>query len=426
MGDPIQRRRRQAHDLVKLPRSAALSQLYRSAERLSPPNHPPLSMFSAGVIWDWVKHYLKYVFNAKHGFVDSSASPVQAVYPLTGDDNTPIRVAIAGDWGTGTDEAAHVASTMEDFHPHYTIHLGDVYYVGDPPEVNENCLGIPNPENNYDPVRWPLGSLGSFAMNGNHEMYANGNGFFDLLLPKLGLRGKSGETSGQQTSFFCLQNRYWRIVAIDTGYNSIGLPILSQIPILNRIPGIGGDCKLPDSHVKWLNEVVKPGIDRRGIILLAHHQYYSAFEGGNRKPAQQLWNAGFRRPVLWFWGHEHRMAGYDLAGPDNLQCYGRCIGHGGMPVEVKLPNPKANPQPQFYDHRRADSGFGHNGSVNLTFHANILRASYIDVRGEELLNENWTVDGSGAVVLLSSNKVTSDIDFVFNVPQIANSLAAKA
>jgi len=73
-------------------------------------------------------------------------------------------------------------------------------------------------------------------------MYANGGGYFDVLLPRLGLRDASEAMSGQQTSFFCLQNQYWRIIAIDTGYNSIGVPILSHVPLINEIPGIGGDA----------------------------------------------------------------------------------------------------------------------------------------------------------------------------------------
>jgi hypothetical protein len=354
---------------------------------------------------------LRYVFNPKHKFPPSTASPCNAIYDLAGDDGAEVRIAMAGDWATGTDEALRVANQMLGFKPHFTVHLGDIYYVGDSPEVNENCLGIRNPENNYDPVLWPAGSRGSFAMNGNHEMYANGNGYFDLFLPKLGLRTPDGRMSGQQTSFFCLQNCFWRVIAIDTGYNSIGLPILSQIPWINSIPGVGGDCKLPASHMDWLRRIVRPVDDTRGLVLLSHHQYYSGFEGRYRKPAQQLWSAGFRRPVLWFWGHEHRLAGYALAGSDNLKAFGRCVGHGGMPIELDLPKPNAGPPPLFYDHRRSPNNFGYNGSVNLAFTGPTLTASYIDLTGEELLREAWTTDAHGAVTLVSLEKKTADPDF---------------
>jgi len=129
-----------------------------------------------------------------------------------------------------------------------------------------------------------------------------------VFLPGLGLRTPGGMT-GQQTSFFCLQNHYWRMIAIDTGYNSIGVPILSGIPWINSIPGIGGDCELPAPLLKWLKEMVRPEEDPRGVILLSHHQNYSGFQDQYAKPAQQLWNAGLQRRVLWFWGHEHRLAG---------------------------------------------------------------------------------------------------------------------
>ncbi len=56
-------------------------------------------------------------------------------------------------------------------------------------EIKENFLG--EPTSPYPPVKWPQGKLGSFALSGNHEMYARGNGYFDAILPKMGL-AKSG------------------------------------------------------------------------------------------------------------------------------------------------------------------------------------------------------------------------------------------
>ncbi len=196
------RRRRRARDFCKLPRSAALSHLYLAAEEVAPPNYPPGSLFAPAALWAWARSYLAYVFRKKHYFPRYTASPLAAVYDLLDENgNDTVRIALAGDWGTGTDESEQVAAQMKKFDPHFTIHIGDVYYVGDPPEVNENCLGIKNPSNNYDPVLWPTGSRGSFALNGNHEMYANGGGYFDVLLPELGLR-VAAKMTGQQTSFF--------------------------------------------------------------------------------------------------------------------------------------------------------------------------------------------------------------------------------
>ena len=405
------RTKRSAKDLKGNQRSAALSQLHRAAEAAAPPNYPPESMFSPSALWEWIRNYLAYVFHKKHDFPPFTASPKQAVYDLLDENNGThnVKVSIAGDWGTGTGEAESVANCMKQFRPHFTIHLGDVYYVGDPQSVNENCLGIKNPSNNYDPVTWLIGSKGSFALNGNHEMYANGGGYFDVLLPELGLCDASGTMSGQQTSFFCLQNQYWRIIAIDTGYNSIGVPIFSHIPIINDIPGIGGNCKLRNELIDWVTDVVKPAQDRRGLIIISHHQNYSAFQNQYKKAAEQLWDAGIRRPVLWFWGHEHRLAGYDLYGTCDLKSFGRCIGHGGMPVDRGVPTHE--PTPVFYDNRLAKNSYGVNGFVNLTFNGSTLTTEYDDLDGTNVLREEWTVDESGGVQLLSKQKLTNDPDF---------------
>ena len=123
---------------------------------------------------------------------------------------------------------------IEAWRPHYSIHLGDVYYVGDPAEVGANFLGIPNPRYQFAPCKWPLGSEGAFALNGNHEMYALGYGYFDHILPKLGVRGSP---HGQRASYFCLENDHWRIIALDTSYNSVGAPILEHF--------LEPDCALP-------------------------------------------------------------------------------------------------------------------------------------------------------------------------------------
>jgi hypothetical protein len=151
---------------------------------------------------------------------------------------------------------------------------------------------------------------------------------------------------------------------------------------------------LEESVIDWIKNVVEPDKCQRGIIVLSHHQNYSAFEGSYRKPAEQLWKAGIRRPVLWFWGHEHRLAGYDLCASGDLKSYGRCIGHGGMPVE-RL-GPRHGPAPAFYDFRRATNGYGVNGFVNLTLQGRELVASYVDMDGTEILREKFLAANDGA------------------------------
>jgi hypothetical protein len=315
------------------------------------------------------------------------------------DPDSPIRVSIAGDWGSGTLEAAKVAERIEAFKPHYTIHLGDIYYVGDREEVNENCLGKAESTKPIQPVRWPHGSKGSFALIGNHEMYANGNAYFELFLPTLGVPGSlEGSHYGQKASFFCLQNKYWRIIGLDKGYHSLGFPILESIPLISSIPGIGPSCKLPSPLMEWFRDLRQSSEDKRGIILLSHHQYFSAFERGYPRPARQL--AEFiNRPVLWFWGHEHPLAIYGKYSlPGGIQAYGRCVGHGGFPISQGGSIKYQEPPLIYHDDREYKTiegcHLGFNGFVNLTFQGNTLSADYRDLKDYLQYQETWkVVDG---------------------------------
>jgi hypothetical protein len=101
---------------------------------------------------------------AKHAFRDyTTHGRGTGIYLI--DDR--LKISIAGDWGTGTDEARIVAAAMEKSEADFTIHLGDVYYVGDSNEVRENFLG--EKTSPYAPVKWPMGSKGSFAVPSSAE-----------------------------------------------------------------------------------------------------------------------------------------------------------------------------------------------------------------------------------------------------------------
>ncbi|MDE3178765.1 MAG: metallophosphoesterase [Acidobacteriota bacterium] len=358
----------------------------------------------------WILIYLKHRFGLRHPFQDYEEDPSRGVFPLAGSfphngDRAPgeqIRVSIAGDWGTGAPESSAVASRIREFNPHYTIHLGDIYFVGDKIEVEENCLGNPRGKNIHA-IQWPIGSRGSFALNGNHEMYANGSGYFKVFLPRLGMRpGPKLPPGGQRASFFALANDYWIIVGVDTGYNSVGLPILEWVPHLRKIPHIGGDCSLPPALMRWLKGVVRNEVEGRSVILLSHHQYFSSFEHHFSKAGAQLL-ACIGKPALWFWGNEHRMAIYgQCSNKKGIEAYGRCIGHGGMPATIRgKPRHKPGEGPLVvYDDReyRAVSGIpvGFNGYANLIFEGPRLKIEYRDIRQKDnlLLTEQWeTHDG---------------------------------
>jgi hypothetical protein len=255
-------------------------------------------------------------------------------------------------------------------------------------------------------VSWPRGSRRSFALNGNHEMYARGKAYFDQLLPAL----------GQQASYFALRSDHWLLIGLDTGYNSVGIPVLEKL----FTPG----CKLPDPVLTWLRDEVKLGLDvSRGIILLSHHQYYSAFEEGYEGAARQL-ESLIHRPVLWLWGHEHRLALYGKARgrKSGLEAYGRCVGHGAMPVEDLEKEPRADDARRLrlalYDRRprltlpESNQTIGYNGYADLTFDGPGLTIEHRDIEDRLLVREQWRAGPGGVLQGIAIDRHVADAGLV--------------
>ena len=117
-------------------------------------------------------------------------------------------------------------------------------------------------------MRGPLGSNASFALNGNHEMYARGVGYFTEILPAMGPMF-DGKAQGQPASFFCLKNDDWCVLGLDTGYNSVGLPLLEYV--------WHPDAALPDAIVQWLQAIASQ-IVTQAVIILTHHQVLSVYD----------------------------------------------------------------------------------------------------------------------------------------------------
>ncbi len=178
-------------------RSIGLAHGKTQADILAEAAYPGKSVFSKAVdflkiqVFLWVWHYLRSRFGPKWPFADYEAyDDDTGVYDLSAakkkpDPRNPVKLSLAGDWGSGTADAFDVAKAVNLDFPDYTVHLGDIYYVGTRQEVQDNMLG--------GRVFWPLGSRGSFALNANHEMYSRGKAYFKHLLPSLGLNGGSGQ-----------------------------------------------------------------------------------------------------------------------------------------------------------------------------------------------------------------------------------------
>jgi hypothetical protein len=353
-----------------------------------------------------------------------------------------VSIALVSDWATDTIDSDRVGFMMrqftDDFIPDkprkeigknvlpeeaplpsnvdYTIHMGDVYYLGTEQEIEDNFGKNSS---------WPYGKICSFALSGNHEMYSGGDAFYHKLLKKMGTKEQT-----QETGFFCLENDYWRVIALDTGYNSVGIPWINKKFNLTR------------KQMDWLRDTIKMDNDNRGIVFLSHHQYFSAFEKrGYPKTAIQiatlLSEANIEnRPVLWFWGHEHRLAFYDLHQiGKGVKAYGRCIGHGSMPqTDHKFDTEKAKESKLLYFDAKQNGllnkkPIGRNGYVRMTFLGDTLDLEYIQVestnqgsekgfQGKIVTNEQWKISLDTGV--LSQEALVTKETSILNVPNYLN------
>ena len=354
------------------------------------PGHD-LKDFLTSSFWSWIYHYFKSRFGKKCPYPSYH-------YPETGIHNIEnagevITIGITSDWATDTPDSFRIAEQIGSHDPDFTIHVGDTYYVGAPPEINSNFIHPGSP--------WVRGKRGSFAVLGNHEMYARGVAFFETLLATLGMRNEDGAYLSQKAGYFCLQTKYWRILGLDTGYNSTG------IPMLEFLPWFSPDCRFPDELVEWLEKTVnlKNEDDKRGVIILTHHQYITAFEkeAEYTKPGKQL--AALMPPgrkVIWLWGHEHKLSFFSKETINNqLGIYGRCMGNGGTPIEINkktfIPSSSKKGFSKLvgYDRREQkklrDKSIGFNGYLLLSLDNEHLKISYYD-NDCFLLSENWTVN----------------------------------
>ncbi|MGB8190636.1 MAG: metallophosphoesterase, partial [Chitinophagaceae bacterium] len=381
-------------DLINLSRSPLVNQLHGLRESITkPPPHYDMHGLIHRNFINWILRHIRYLGNRRYAYQQYSKPEANnGIFKMQPQPGQQTTIALLGDWASDTPESHNIANLAGQ--QDYSIHLGDTYYMGNIKEIADNF-------NDKFGAPWPYGTFGSFALLGNHEMYSGGKGYFTQLLPYMGVY--SGDVTNQQeASYFCLENDHWRIIGLDTGYNS-----------LKGCLGVRSDyhAKLHRWQMEWFNNVVQPNKDNRGIILLSHHQSFSAFEKEYPGAAAQLSSViNPEKTVLWFWGHEHRLAIYGGNQlPNGSNVFARCIGHGGMPTEIKVKtkSPRAddplNRNLVLHDDRtRTIVGkypLGHNGYVILKMNGNKLVAEYYDdnnnnQKGEQrlILSETWSVD----------------------------------
>jgi len=288
--------------------------------------------------------------------------PFPTERPVTRPIADTARVLLVGDWGSGIPRAQKVAAQMRtsldqalaEGRECHVVHLGDVYYSGFEREYRDRFL-------EYWPVRKDEATkIGSWCLNGNHDMYAGGYAYFDYLLKDPRFNHWQG-----QFSTFRLQNRSWQIYGLDTAWDDDGLK---------------------DPQNTWVRELT--GNDpQRNIMLLSHHQLFSAHEQSESRGKVLRDKLGFllTNPRLraWFWGHEHRC---NVFAPHSGVAYGACIGHGGVPTYMNLGDADPLPAPSRYEYRKSIvkglEKWGYMGYTVLDFRPDTIHATYIDEVGE--------------------------------------------
>jgi len=275
-------------------------------------------------------------------------------YPI--DDNCTI--ALLADWGADNSSAANVARQVKSRNPDYAVHLGDIYYAGEERECKSFLYRFRD-----------LASNRSFALNGNHEMYTGGMGYFGTVLPNL----------QQSASYFGIFTQSWQLLGLDTAYVEHTLTSPSDSRLQNQFD--------------WAVDKVKNS--NRATILLTHHQPFSAYQPEQdqaenlRKDVGRLYSAIAPKGVFaWFFGHEHRCTIYDDSFTDFKA---RLIGNGCIPHLPQTDPDIAPPVPYAHINKAAQPGSGYaiSGFVLLTLAGSNLKVEYINEDGSFFATETW-------------------------------------
>jgi hypothetical protein len=283
--------------------------------------------------------------------------PPSSVDDFTHELASRCTVVLVGDWGTAKPRARRVAKAIAARKPDHIIHLGDIYPSGTQSRAHKRFIDVWKEEVGSGPKFW--------AMNGNHEMNANGEGYFRDVLP----------FCGQEASFFCLRNEHWKLIALDSSYR---------------------DHDLEPSQMPWLVHQLSAGPGRN--ILLTHHQMFSAVDTRPHRNMTTLPTT--MKPVVdsgrvfaWFWGHEHRCLSYarEAAFGNYLA---RTIGHGGKRIRMSSGvhlGPEFAPRVvHYWDVPREDKPERcMNGFALLAFDGPRVTIDYVDETGRNWFTEVW-------------------------------------
>jgi hypothetical protein len=227
----------------------------------------------------------------------------------------PARIAIFGDAGYRGLAQRRVFEMIEKRHEkapfNALIHLGDTYHGGGEAEMLRHLLA-------------PLADLGRalkltgsvFSLCGNHDLYDGPEGYLGVL-----------EVLGQPGRYFSIEAGSWRIACLDSALGDTSLRCM--------------DGKVDEAQLRWLKKKQK---DKKRLITLTHHLPLSAWDKAPTGMTAQIRQVSGL--VAWYWGHEHRCAGYRRDNPTDF--IGGCVGNGAFLEEWSEPNRKRQQRLEWY------------------------------------------------------------------------------
>lgn len=338
-----------------------------------------LNKYGTGDLGGWLPVFLKIVAEKVHlqkkteflYFDPNNSDALVTILPAT------CKLILISDWGANNDHAANIRDLIkkeiaETTVTVYLVHLGDIYYSGTRSECLVFLGNWPYRDEN-GPVKGK-----SFSLNGNHEMYSGGDGYFNVILPAL----------GQKASYFVLRSPKWDFYGLDTAY-------------------VGGCFYSPEDarleiQWKWLQNQMDSSVDRKHVFL-THNQPCSANlpehnAGATLRAQIEELQQGNRRPIEgWFFGHQHKCYIYE---DDRLNYRARLIGHGSFPHDIqteKVPDNDESGQPLMsfarLDYRGYPGGLAYSGYVSIDVTNDELLVRYIDEDGGLFHREGWMSHG---------------------------------
>jgi hypothetical protein len=291
------------------------------------------------------------------------------------------RLIVVGDWGTGLPRALEVAARMREKTDEalaagrqvHVIHLGDIYYSGLETEDQRRFL---------DP--WPVtpqqagAGVRCWCLNGNHDMYSGGFGYFRTVLGDPRFRHQRSP-DGEPTSFFRLRSPSWDFIGLDTSWDT-DVTSAGQVAVLQDPQGGYVAATAAESA--------------RTLVLFSHHQLVSFYDKpdiGSTLPAKLAPVLNANRVTAWWWGHEHRAITYQAARGVR---HPRCLGNGGVPV-LPDPDPPSGSTPVITWHstRTVREDGQHRtrfGFAVLDLQPDRIEAAYIDDDGHVAHTETIT------------------------------------